>query len=209
MKKLTLLFIFVLTAINASAEVRLLVDDNIKVIAINGQEIRHGMLQPSQKEFKLHSGRHAITARYDRMFDLPRGEHDHLKSGNMTLTANLKDNQTYQLVMPNQPNAYATAKTFAKTPVLALSQHGQILTQQHLIDEQPSILGNITHGIGNLLGRGEYGSSSHDQPISALDDTSTLTPNTPKITNNLDEFMRIWLNANQEEREKIRQWINH
>ena len=46
-----------LSAAYAHAEVRLLVDDNIKVTAINGQEVRHGALQPLQREFKLEAGR--------------------------------------------------------------------------------------------------------------------------------------------------------
>lgn len=96
MKKLTLalLALSVVYTSNAFAQAKLLVDNYIKVTAINGKEVRHNALQPLKREFNLEAGRHVITARYDRLFDLTRGDHDYLKSANVTVTADLTDNQT-------------------------------------------------------------------------------------------------------------------
>lgn len=125
-----------LSAAYAHAEVRLLVDDNIKVTAVNGQEVHRGALQPLQREFKLEAGRHVVTARYDRIFDLTRGDHDYLKSGNITVTADLQDNQTYQLVMPNQPNNYSAAKEYVKSPTLAVAHNGQVIAQESIVEDR-------------------------------------------------------------------------
>lgn len=104
------------------AEVTLLVDDHIKVTAINGQEVQQSAFQPLTKKFTLQPGQHAITAKYDRLYDLRRDEHDYLRSGNVSVTAELADNQTYHLTMPNQPEEYAAAKEYAKRPILAVEK---------------------------------------------------------------------------------------
>lgn len=197
----------------AHAEVKLLVDNNIKVTAINGQEIHHSVLQPLQREFKLEAGRHVVTARYDRMFDLTRGDHDYLKSSNVTVTADLQDNQTYHLVMPNQPSSYSAAKEYIKAPVLAVTHHGQVIAQENVTEKKPTgILSSITQSIGGIFGR-DNAVSSNQKAIASLNQTSTTTPapnisKTPVVRDNLDEFMQLWLNSSEEEREKIRRWID-
>lgn len=207
MKKLSLLLALILS-VPALAEVRLTVDDNIKVTAINGQEIKHGALQPLKREFKLDAGRHVITARYDRLFDLNRGTHDYLKSGNVTVIADLADNQTYQLIMPNQPNNYKDAKEYAKAPTLAISQNGQILASEQTVENRTGILSSLGDSIGGLFGRNDATQANQKAIASLNQNAAQPTTNTmvaPK--DNLDGFMQLWLNATPEEREKIRQWV--
>ncbi|AWY20365.1 DUF2057 domain-containing protein [Moraxella bovis] len=207
MKKLSLLLALAL-ATPAFAEVRLNVDEHIKVTAINGQEIKHGALQPLKREFTLDAGRHVITARYDRLFDLPRGEHDYLKSGNVTITADLADNQTYQLVMPNQPSNYRDAKEYAKAPTLAISQNGKVLASEQTVESRTGILSTLGDSIGGLFGRDDA-TRANQKAIAALNQTPTQ-PTAPTMVapkDNLDGFMQLWLNATPEEREKIRQWV--
>ena len=112
------------------AAVTLLVDDNIKVTAINGQELKQSAFQAPTKEFTLQSGQHVITAKYDRLYNLSRDEHDYLRSSNISVAANLADNQTYRLTMPNQPEDYATAKEYAQQPTLAVQQNNTIIASQ-------------------------------------------------------------------------------
>ncbi len=206
MKKLSLLLALILS-VPALAEVRLTVDDNIKVTAINGQEIKHGALQPLKREFKLDAGRHVITARYDRLFDLNRGTHDYLKSGNVTVIADLADNQTYQLIMPNQPNNYKDAKEYAKAPTLAISQNGQILVSEQTVENRTGILSSLGDSIDGLFGRNDA-TQANQKTIASLNQ-NTAQPATTMVTpkDNLDGFMQLWLNATPEEREKIRQWV--
>ncbi|OOR87748.1 hypothetical protein B0181_09845 [Moraxella caviae] len=208
-----LLIAAALTGTSALADVTLLVDDNIKVTAINGQEIRHGALQPLQQKFTLTAGNHAITARYDRLFDLTRGDHDYLKSGNVTVTATLADNQTYQLVMPNQPNTYSAAKEYAKAPTLAIAQNGQILASESTVANNSGFLGSIGQSIGAMFGR-DNAVHANQKAIAALNQapaatttTQTAAPVPAAQKDSLDGFMQLWLNASPEEREKIRQWV--
>lgn len=219
MKKiaLTLLALSVVYAGNAFAEAKLLVENYVKVTAINGKEVRHNALQPLKREFNLEAGRHVITARYDRLFDLTRGDHDYLKSANITVTADLADNQTYQLTMPNQPTHYQDAKEYIKSPTLAVSQNGQIIAQESVTVQREGILSSL----GNMFGRNDA-INANQQAIASLNQNQTPTINAPTTTagagvssstsaqankDNLDGFMQLWLNSSEEEREKIRQWV--
>lgn len=212
MKKITLALLtagFLTTS--AFAQVQLTVDNNIKVIAIDGQEIRHGLLQPLQQNFTIEAGRHVITARYDRLYNLRNNEHDYLKSNNVTVTVDLADNQTYQLIMPNQPNSYTAAKEYVKAPSLAITYNGNIITQESINEGRAGVLGGIKGAIGSLFGRGESASNSNQKAIVVINQASgnTVAINQAPIANadSLDGFMQLWLNASDEERKKIRQWI--
>ena len=142
---------------------------NIKVTAINGQAIHHGLLQPLQQNFTLEPGRHVITARYDRLFKLGRDDHDYLKSGDITITANLADHQTYRLIMPNQPKDYHAAKDYIKTPSLAITQHGAIITQEDTTQTKRSgLFGGITSTINNLFGRTNSATTANQEAIAAI-----------------------------------------
>ncbi|UNU73012.1 DUF2057 domain-containing protein [Moraxella nasovis] len=188
------------------AKSELTVDEYIKVTAINGKEIHHGILQPLQKTFNLDAGRHIITARYDRLFDLPRGEHDYLKSNNISLSVNLADNQHYQLIMPNQPNSYSTAKEYAKKPTLAIAQNGKIIASESTTEKRSGLLSSISGKIGGLFNQDDA-LLSNQKAIAALNQPESQASTNQDTANNLDGFMQLWLNASEEEREKIRQWI--
>lgn len=198
----------------AFAQVKLVVDEHIKVTAINGQEIKHGLLQPLQREFTLKNGKHVITARYDRLFDLNR-EHDYVKSGNVTVTATLADGE-FELVMPNQPTSYQSAKEYAKNPSLAIAQNGKIIAQENVSEERTGILSGVGVNLGGIFNRNNDALNANQKVIASLD-TGTATPATPvasqnsdkpaKADDNLDDFMKIWLNSSEAERDKIRQWI--
>nr|WP_317198635.1 DUF2057 family protein [uncultured Psychrobacter sp.] len=209
------------------AAVTLLVDDNIKVTAINGQEIKQSVFQPLTKSFTLQPGQHAITAKYDRLYKLPRDEHDYLRSGNVSVTANLVDNQTYRLTMPNQPEEYTAAKEYAERPTLAVQQNNTIIaSQQSMSGNQGGIFSGIGKALGGVFGGSGDAELQNQQAIAALGQPSAApvaatrnTTNTNAVvttapaatlrptTSTLDNFMQVWLQATPSEREKIRQWI--
>ncbi|WP_352338591.1 DUF2057 family protein [Psychrobacter sp. 16-MNA-CIBAN-0192] len=209
------------------AAVTLVVDDNIKVTAINGQELKQSLFQPLTKEFTLQPGKHVITAKYDRLYNLRRDEHDYLRSGNISVAADLADNQTYRLTMPNQPEDYAAAKKYAENPTLAIQQNNTVVASQKSLGGND---GSIFSGLGKALG-GVFGGSGdaelqNQQAIAALGQATVTTQNTassgavassrytvtPATTANqsastLDQFMQLWLTATPAEREKMRQWM--
>ncbi|MGM8886589.1 DUF2057 family protein [Psychrobacter sp. 1U2] len=211
------------------ADVTLLVDDNIKVTAINGQEISQSAFQPLTKSFTLQPGKHAITAKYDRLYRLPRDEHDYLRSGNVSVVAEMADNQTYRLTMPNQPEAYAAAKDYAKQPTLAVQQNNTIIaSQQSVAGNNGGIFAGLSKAIGGVFGGGEDAEMQNQRAIAAINqpagqqpvtvNTGAVASNTYSVapaakaasvptTNTLDSFMQLWLQATPSERAKIRQWV--
>ena len=110
LKKMTLSTLLVAAAsvpMLSQAAVTLSVDDHIKVTAINGQELQQSIFQPLTKEFTLEPGRHAITAKYDRLYDLRRDEHDYLlgaKAQMITLTSMTIVKVTYSMLLPKNLN---------------------------------------------------------------------------------------------------------
>ncbi|WP_367107135.1 DUF2057 family protein [uncultured Psychrobacter sp.] len=236
LKKLTISTLLIgasSVSILSHAAVTLLVDDNIKVTAINGQEVEQSLLQPLIREFTLQPGQHAITAKYDRLYKLRRDEHDYLRSGNVSVTAQLADNQTYRLTMPNQPEEYKAAKEYADQPTLAIQQGDTIVaSQQSSGGNKGGILSGLGNAIGGIFG-GDNAEIQNQRAIAALNQPSTIatpaqnnvrsgnvsattytaapatsTTNTNQPTaNTLDSFMQIWLQATPSEREKMRQWI--
>lgn len=197
----------------AHADVTLKVDDNIKVTVLNGKQYNTSLFQPLQQTFVLQPGKHVITAKYDRLYDdLPGDNHDYLRSGNVTVTADLQDNQTYRLAMPGQPERYHEAQKYAKSPTLAVMQGSTVIAQASGAVEE----GGLFSGLSSLFGSND--AQVENQKAIAAVNSSSLTSSTTAIapvdaSNNnskadtLDSFMQLWLQATPDEREKIRQWI--
>ncbi len=202
----------------AQAEVTLLVDDNIKVTAINGQEVSQSPFQPLIQSFTLQPGQHAITAKYDRLYNLPRDEHDYLRSGNISVVATMSDNQTYRLTMPNQPEDYSAAKKYAEQPTLAVQQNNTVIaSQQSMAGNNGGIFTGLGKAIGGVFGGSGDAEMQNQRAIAAIGQPSTNVQTnvsapiayttTPVTTvNTLEQFMQLWLQATPAEREKMRQW---
>lgn len=237
LKKLTFGALFVgvgSVSMLAHADVTLEVDDNIKVTAINGQELKQSLFQPLTKQFTLQPGQHVITAKYDRLYNLPRDEHDYLRSGNVSVAADLANNQTYRLTMPGQPEDYGAAKEYAQRPTLAVQQNNTIVaSQQSLGGNDSGIFSGLGKALGGVFGGGGDAQLQNQQAIAALGQptvngqvntvntrpavvssntynaapVSTVSQSTAmQPTATLDRFMQLWLQATPAEREKMRQW---
>lgn len=222
LKKITLSTLLIGAAsvpLLSQAAVTLEVGEHMKVTAINGQELEQSLFQQSAKKFTLEPGRHAITAKYDRLYDLSRDEHDYLRSGNVSVIADLADNQTYRLTMLNQPEAYPAAKEYAKRPVLAVQQGNTVVaSQQGMGGSQGGLLSGLGRALGGVFDGGSDAEQQNQRVIASLNQPSTTAYNTnsPVTTTNqttsastdaLDQFMQLWLKATPAEREKMRQWI--
>lgn len=214
--------VFAVTLLSASlaqAAVTLQVDDNIKVTAINGQELNQGLFQPLQQTFTLEPGNHVITAKYDRLFEFANDKHDYLRSKNISVAATMQDNQTYRLTMPGQPTDYQAAKSFAEQPKLAIQLGDTVISEQQAAASQGGLFSGLGSAIGGMFGMGESAKVSNDKAIAALENSNTasttavsqtqaIRPVSTAATNNtLDAFMQLWLQATPAERAKIRQWV--
>ncbi|OLF39221.1 MULTISPECIES: DUF2057 family protein [unclassified Psychrobacter] len=226
LKKMTISTLFVSigsVSMLSHAAVTLNVDDHIKVTAINGQEVKQSAFQPLTKTFTLQPGQHAITAKYDRLYKLPRDQHDYLRSGNISITAELADNQTYRLAMPNQPEDYEAAKEYAERPTLAILNNDTVVaSQQSLGGNKGGLLSGIGQALGGVFGGSSNAELQNQRAIAAIEQPSTpqVATTQPRVNtgtvssttttqsiDTLDSFMQIWLNATPAEREKMRQWI--
>lgn len=212
----------VVVPMSAQAAVTLLVEDNIKVTAINGQDIKQSAFQPLTKQFTLQPGKHVITAKYDRLYELRRDEHDYLRSGNISVAADLQDNQTYTLVMPGQPEDYQAAKKYAQNPTLAVQQGNNIIaSQKNVVNSSGGLFGGLSKAVGGIFGSGDAqmanqqaiasleqtGSVNGSAAIPAIQSSTTQVVTQSNSTSTLDQFMQLWLKATPQERAKIRQWI--
>lgn len=224
LKKLSISTVFVGAAsvsMLSQAAVTLVVDDNIKVTAINGQELTQSVFQPLTKSFTLQPGKHVITAKYDRLYDLRRDEHDYLRSGNVSVAAEMADNQTYRLTMPNQPEDYAAAKEYAKRPTLAIQLNNTVIASQESVgSDNNSLFSGLGKALGGVFGGSGDAELQNQRAIAALDQpsvstkasvntgaTATQTTSINASASTLDQFMQIWLQATPAEREKMRQWM--
>ena len=109
--------------------------------------------------------------------------------------------------MPNQPLVYSQAKEYAKAPTLALAQNGKIIAQESQSEKQEGILSSLS----GLFGR-DKAVQTNQKVVAAVQNPASPSSNTSSATtsvktNTLDSFMQLWLNASEEEREKIRQWV--
>lgn len=211
LQKLAFVGLITTASLSVMAEVTLNVDENIVVTAINGQEIKTGLFSEPQRKFNLQAGKHVITAKYHRLYELRGDNHDVLRSANISLPVELVDNQNYQLVMVGQPEYYEQAKEYAKKPTLAVMQGKQILASQQADGgNHGSIFSGLGSTLGGMFGGGSKAVQSNQQAISALEGKSTnVVPaiQSPTTDNTLDQFMQLWLKATPAEREKIRQWV--
>ena len=213
----TVMTVAALATTQTFAQVTLNVADNTVVTAINGQEVKSGLFSNPQKTFKLAPGKHVITAKYNRLYELRGDNHDVLRSSNISVPVELVDNQSYVLDMLGQPEDYNAAKQYVKQPTLAVLQGKQVIASQQANSSNNS---GIFSGLGNALG-GVFGGNSkaleaNQQTITALNTQSGNAipalnqPATTTVTSSsdtLDQFMQLWLRATPAERDKIRQWI--
>lgn len=210
----------VLSSTQVLAEVTLNVANNTVVTAINGQEVKNGLFSNPQKTFRLAPGKHVITAKYTRLYDLRGDNHDVLRSSNISVPVELADNQTYVLDMLGQPEDYNAAKQYIKQPTLAVLQGKQVIaSQQDNASNNASIFSGLGTALGGVFGGNSKALDANQQTINALNNQSGTTVaalNQPVVTttttvnassDTLDQFMQLWLKATPAERDKIRQWV--
>lgn len=210
MKKIALFTAMLLSfaSVSSLANVTLNIGDNVVVTAINGQEVKNGLFSEPQRKFDLQAGKHVITAKYSRLYELRGDNHDVLRSSNISLPVELADNQSYDLVMANQPEDYNQAKEYVKKPTLAIFQNGKIVANQQAVNGgSTGLFGGLGGAIGGIFGKSNA-IEANQQAISAI--SSNQSPNNQTVsrsTDTLDQFMDLWLKATPTERDKIRQWV--
>ena len=129
--KLGVASIALMACSSAFSAVTIAVPEEIKLLAVNDQEIRSGLFSSAQ-QVKVNAGENVINLRYQQYFEHHNGAHDILKSGVITLkTPILQDGENYRLALVNPPKDFDAAKEFKDQPSVGLyNQKNQLLVQQ-------------------------------------------------------------------------------
>ena len=205
--------IFAITLILASvtnfSAVTITAPEEIKILAVNDQEVNTGLFRAKNNQYKVDAGKNNLSVRYNQYFEHLNGEHDIVKSGVITLiTPLLKDGESYALNLVNAPTNYETAKKYAEQPVIALfDQNKKILVQQTGANTQQkpwlsqSLFGKVT----DLT---QKKSIPLNQPAPVYSQTSvTESVEDRSISTTDQQLIQLWKKSSKIERQKFMNWL--
>lgn len=205
--------IFAITLILASvttfSAVTITAPEEIKILAVNDQEVNTGLFRAKNNQYKVDAGKNSLSVRYNQYFEHLNGEHDIVKSGVITLTTPLlKDGESYALNLVNAPTNYETAKKYAEQPVIALfDQNKKILVQQTGANTQQkpwlsqSLFGKVT----DLT---QKKSIPLNQPAPVYSQTSvTESVEDRSISTTDQQLIQLWKKSSKIERQKFMNWL--
>ena len=190
------------------------VPEEIKIIAVNDQEVSSGLLRSNQS-YQLDAGSNAISVRYTEYFQHPDNSHDILKSGVVTVkTPELKDGETYKLALINAPKDFDEAKNYKDQPIIGLyDAKNQLLVQQMGAKEaaKPLFGKSILSKSVDLTSKT---ATPANQPA-AVYTQAAVAPKTANVRiienttgGQLDQqLIQLWKQASKAERQKFMSWL--
>lgn len=218
------LAIALVSASTAYAEVTLVTPEEIPVLALDDQEVTVGLFRSTKTTYKLDAGQHHISVRYEQLFNLNDGNHDILKSGVVTVSANLQDGKTYQLKLVNPPkNNYEKAKDYVKQPTIAVvDEAGNIVGQQTGVDSTPKPwLGSglfnrvfdlrnndkkdIETNLSNIRKAEQANASVAVVPVTTT--TVATTSNSAVNSTTVEQLKQLWQQASPQQRQQFAAWL--
>ena len=189
--------------------------EEIKILAVNDQEVNTGLFRSESNAYKLDAGSSSISLRYIQYFEHMSGEHDIVKSGVVTLkTPNLQDNQTYQLALVGAPKTYAQAKEYAEQPTVALyDKNHQVLVQQTgaNTEQKPWLSRSMFGGAMDLTQKNK---APVNQPPAVYVQSTAVAQTAPAQvvvntkSNAVDQqLIELWKKADKTEKQKFMSWL--
>ncbi len=201
------------------AAVTLTVPEEIKIVAVNDQEVTGGLFRSTEK-YKLDAGENLLTVRYSEFFQHADNSHDILKSGVAAIrTPALIDGQEYRLGLVNAPKDFDAAQKYKDQPIFGLyDRSNQLLVQQAgAKKEQKSIFSNGVLGNAVDFAKKEAVPENQPSPVYAQSVTVKSTNVASHITtpknvtineNGADQqLIQLWQKANKAERQKFMGWL--
>ena len=183
------------------AAVNLSLPEELKLVAVNNQEVGSSLLRSNQN-FRLDAGESSISVRYQEYFQHWDNSHDILKSGVVTLnTPKLIDGQNYKLALVNAPKNYEDAQKYKEQPVIGLydAQNQLIAQQVGIKDAAKPLFGNVAFGKSVDLTM----KKTEIAPTAAVVNIPVVN-----ISNTVDvQLIELWKKANQQERQKFMSWL--
>lgn len=194
---------FAISSIAFSA-VTLSVPEEIKIVAINDQEIGTNFLRSNNK-IKLNAGTNVISVRYSGYYQHPDNSHDILKSGVVTVkTPALTDGNNYSLALINPPQDFDQAEKYKDEPIIGLyDQNKQLLVQQAGAKASKSWLSSVFSDSDTLDATQIPPQAHQPAPIYTSQTTqATLNPNVSTQT-----LIQSWQHATKQERQAFMTWL--
>lgn len=213
--KLGVAAIALMASSSAFSAVTISVPEEIKLLAVNDQEIRSGLFSSAQ-QVKVNAGENVINLRYQQYFEHHNGAHDILKSGVITLkTPILQDGENYRLALVNPPKDFDAAKEFKDQPSVGLyNQKNQLLVQQ--TGAKASSTGWLIGSLRNKTVDTTQNSATVNQPAAVYtaaavlpsEKTTSVTLHTQKQTQGKEQqLIQLWQQATKAERQKFMSWL--
>lgn len=174
------------------------VPEEIKIIAVNDQEVNSGLLRSNQT-YSLDAGINAISVRYNEFFQHSDNSHDILKSGVVTVkTPSLKDGETYRLALIQAPKDFDAAQKYKNQPIIGLyDAKNQLLVQQTgAKDAAKPWFGNRV--LTKKLDMTTQVATPVHQPVAVY---------TQSADQNDQQLIQLWQKAFKAERQKFMTWL--
>ncbi len=213
--KLGLASIALMACSSAFSAAIIAVPEEIKLLAVNDQEVRSGLFSSAQ-QVKVNAGENVMNLRYQQYFEHHNGAHDILKSGVITLkTPILQDGENYRLALVNPPKDFDAAKEFKDQPSVGLyNQKNQLLVQQ--TGAKASSTGWLGGSWLNKTLDTTQNSAAINQPAAVYtaaavlpsEETTSATLPTAKQTQGKEQqLIQLWQQASKVERQKFMSWL--
>lgn len=174
------------------------VPEEIKIVAVNDQEVNSGLLRSNQT-YSLDAGINAISVRYNEFFQHSDNSHDILKSGVVTVkTPSLKDGETYRLALIQAPKDFDAAQKYKNQPIIGLyDAKNQLLVQQTgAKDSAKPWFGNRV--LTKKLDMTTQVATPVHQPAAVY---------TQSADQNDQQLIQLWQKASKAERQKFMTWL--
>ena len=174
------------------------VPEEIKIVAVNDQEVKSGLLRSNQT-YSLDAGINAISVRYNEFFQHSDNSHDILKSGVVTVkTPSLKDGETYRLALIQAPKDFDAAQKYKNQPIIGLyDAKNQLLVQQTSAkDAAKPWFGNRV--LTKKLDMTTQVATPVHQPAAVY---------TQSADQNDQQLIQLWQKASKAERQKFMTWL--
>ena len=209
----------------AFSAVTLSVPEEIKIVAVNDQEVKVGLFRASDT-FKIDAGSNQISVRYTEYFQHYDNSHDILRSGVVTLTTpHLQDGSHYRLALIDAPKDFDAAKKYKDQPIIGLyNAQNKLLVQQSGASgvTKPWFATVGTDKVVDLTTpkvqqpASIYAEAGQDQQVvqhvqntvTAVDQKSQLKRATTVDQGLASEaLIQLWNKASKEERQKFMSWL--
>ena len=174
------------------------VPEEIKIVAVNDQEVNSGLLRSNQT-YSLDAGVNAISVRYNEFFQHSDNSHDILKSGVVTVkTPSLKDGETYRLALIQAPKDFDAAQKYKDQPIIGLYD-----AKNQLLVQQAGAKDAAKPWFGNRVLTKKVDMTT--QAATAVNQPSAVY--TQSADQNDQQLIQLWQKASKAERQKFMTWL--